>query len=177
MKPLIGLRGWTFNASLQFSEMKGVPDGKQSSRTWSKVLGFVCGVFFLLVTYFSGFRLYERLMLARSAAHHQEIGFALDIGGNSLLLVMGVLGVVAVFRIARRGLDEIIRDWPYVTPGILVAVFAASMGAVYARQMTWVLPAAAVWALMALCIGWSILRQHGLPINARVSDMAAARER
>ena len=151
----------------------------QSAKTLLKVIGFVFGIFCLLLTYAAGVRFYQRLDIARSASASQEmISFVLDIGGNVLLLAMGILGVIAVLLISRRGLDGIIRNWPYVVPAILVAAFWATMAAALgARRISWIMPAATLWGLIGLGIGWSVLRQYGLPINARVSDMLVARER
>lgn len=145
----------------------------QTTRNLLKTIGFAFGLFCLLIAYASGIRLWEHLLLVRSAA--PQLNIALDIGGNVLLLIMSAFGVLAVSLIARRGLDGIVRNWPYVLLGILVAVFCATIAvALGARRMTWVLPAAGLWGLIGLWAGWSVLRQHGLPISARVSDVSAA---
>jgi hypothetical protein len=103
---------------------------------------------------------------------------ALDTGGNVLLLSMCILGVVTVVAINRKGLDGIISNWPYLVPCILIAAFWATLAAALgARRISWIIPAATLWSFIGLGVGWSVLRQHGLPINARVSDMVIARER
>jgi hypothetical protein len=148
----------------------------QSAKTSLKVIGFVFGVCCLLLAYASAVRLYERLSIAWSSSFHQEMSsLALDIGGNVLLLGMCILGVVTVLVTNRKGLDGIISNWPYVLPCILITAFWATLAAALgARRMSWILPAATLWSFIGLGAGWHVLRQHRLPINARVSDMAIA---
>ncbi|MCK1329495.1 MULTISPECIES: hypothetical protein [unclassified Bradyrhizobium] len=147
----------------------------QAARSLFKTIGFVFGLFCLLLTYASGVRFYEHVLGGRSMPEHGA-SLALDVGGNVLLLGMSGFGLVAVLLIARRGFDRVVGNWPYVVPAILVAVFCATMAATLgARRMTWVLPAASLFGLIGLWAGWSVLRQHGLPITARVSDMSLIR--
>lgn len=145
----------------------------ETAKTFLKAIGFAFGLFCLSMTYASGIRLYSRLSAHQSVAPQDGVSAALDIGGNVLLLIVSILGVVTILYIARKGLD-LIRSWPYVAPGILIAVFWATMAATLgAGRMTWVLPAAGVGILMGLAAGWSTLRRHGLPITARGSDVPA----
>lgn len=147
----------------------------QTARSLVKIIGFVFGLFCLLMTYASGVRLCEHLLGSRSIPQH-GVSLMLDIGGNVLLLAMSCFGVIAVLIIGRRGLDGVVGNWPYVLPVVLVAVFCATIAATFgARQMTWVLPAASFFGLVGLWVGWSGLRQHGLPITTRVSDMSLIR--
>lgn len=144
----------------------------QAARSLFKTIGFVFGLFCLLMTYASGVRLYEHVLGGRSMPQH-AVSLVLDVGGNVLLLGMSCCGVIAVLLISPRGLDGVIGNWPYILPAVLVAVFCATMAATLgARQMTWVLPAASLFGLVGLWAGWSVLRQHGLPITTRVSDMS-----
>ncbi|MCK1571999.1 hypothetical protein [Bradyrhizobium sp. 174] len=143
----------------------------QAARPLFKTIGFVFGLFCLLMTYASGVRLYEHVLGGLSVPQH-GMSLLLDIGGNVLLLGVSCFGVIAVLLIGRRGLDGVVGNWPYVLPAVLVAVFCATIAATLgARRMTWVLPAASLFGLIGLWAGWSVLRQHGLPITARVSDM------
>jgi len=143
----------------------------KKAKTLLKATGFTFGLFCLSMSYASAIRLYDRLSPHRSVAPQDGVSAALDIGGNVLLLIMSILGVVTVLYISRKGVD-VIRNWPYVAPGILVAVFWATMAATLgAGRMTWVLPAAGVGVLMGLVAGWSTLLRHGLPITARASDV------
>jgi hypothetical protein len=148
----------------------------QAARPLLKTIGFVFGLFCLLMAYASGVRLYEHVLGGRSMPQHR-VSLVLDIGGNVLLLGMSCLGVIAVLLIGRRGLDRVVGTWPYVLPAVLVAVFCATIAATLgARQMTWVLPAASLFGLIGLWAGWSVLRQDGLPITTRVSDMSLIRK-
>jgi hypothetical protein len=52
---------------------------------------------------------------------------------------------------------------PCLTLGQSAATIAATLGA---QRMTRVL-----FGLIGLWAGWSVLRQHGLPLTTRVSDM------
>ncbi|UPJ82751.1 hypothetical protein IVB16_12780 [Bradyrhizobium sp. 183] len=147
----------------------------QAARPLFKTIGFVFGLFCLLMTYASGVRLYEHVLGGLSVPQH-GMSLLLDIGGNVLLLGVSCFGVIAVLLIGRRGLDGVVGNWPYVLPAVLVAVFCATIAATLgARRMTWVLPAASLFGLIGLWAGWSVLRQHGLPITARVSDMSLIR--
>ncbi|WP_407185965.1 hypothetical protein [Bradyrhizobium centrosematis] len=147
----------------------------QAARPLLKTVGFVFGLFCLLMTYASGVRLYEHVLGGHSMPQH-GVSLVLDTGGNVLLFGMSCFGVIAVLLIGRRGLDGVLGNWPYVLPGVLVAVFCATMAATLgARRMTWVLPAASLFGLIGLWAGWSVLRQHGLRITARVSDMSLIR--
>jgi hypothetical protein len=149
----------------------------RTAKTFMKAIGFAFGLFCLLMTYVSGIRLYKHLLVDQSVGSQGGASFALDIGGNILLLIMSILGLITVMLIARKGLDNLIRHWPYVAPGVLIAVFWATMAATLgARRMTWVLPVAGFAALVGLWAGWSILRQHRLPITTRLSDMPTTRE-
>jgi hypothetical protein len=151
----------------------------QSAKTLLKVIGFVFAVCCLLLAYAAAVRLYERLTIAWLSSSHQQMGsLALDTGGNVLLLSMCILGVVTVLAINRKGLDGIISNWPYLVPCILIAAFWATLAAALgARRISWIIPAATLCSFIGFGAGWSALRQHGLPINARVSDMVIARER
>lgn len=147
----------------------------QAARPLFKTIGFVFGLFCLLMAYASSVRLYEHVLGALSMPQH-GISVVLDIGGNVLLLAMSCFGVIAVLLIGRRRLDGVIGNWPYVLPAVLVAVFCATMAATLgAGRMTWVLPAASLFGLVELWAGWSVLRQHGLPITPRVSDVSLIR--
>jgi hypothetical protein len=149
----------------------------RTAKTFMKAIGFAFGLFCLLMAYVSGIRLYKHLLVDQSVGSQGGASLALDIGGNLLLLVMSILGLITVMLVARKGLDNLIRHWPYVAPGILIAVFWATMAATLgARRMTWVLPVAGFAALVGLWAGWSVLRRHRLPITARVSDIPATRE-
>ena len=147
----------------------------QTARPLFKIIGFAFGLFCLVMTDASGVRLYEPSLGSRSIPQH-GISVVLDIGGNVLLLAMSCFGVIAVLLIGRRGLDGLVGNWPYVLPAVLVAVFCATMAATLgARRITWVLPAASLFGLVGLWVGRSVLRQHGLPITARVSDVSLIR--
>ncbi|WP_368507499.1 hypothetical protein [Bradyrhizobium lupini] len=147
----------------------------QAARPLFKTIGLVFGLFCLLMSYASSVRLYEHVLGTLSMPQH-GINVVLDIAGNVLLLAMSCFGVIAVLLIGRRGLDGVIGNWPYVLPAVLVAVFCTTMAATLgARRMTWVLPAASLFGLVGLWAGWSVLRQHGLPITARVSDVSLIR--
>lgn len=147
----------------------------QRARSLFKTIGFVFGLFCLLMTYASGVRLYEHLLGGPSIPQH-GVSLVLDIGGNVLLFGISCFGVIAVFLIGRKGLDGVVGNWPYVLPAVLVAVFCATIAATFgARRMTWVLPAASFFGLVGLLVGWRSLRQHGLPITTRVSDMSMIR--
>lgn len=158
------------------SQARWVPGMEvHTARPLFKTIGFVFGLFCLLMTYASGVRLYEHVLGGRSIPQH-GVSLVLDIGGNVLLLGMSCFGVIAVLLIGRRGLDGVVGNWPYVLPIVLVAVFCAAIAAAFgARRMTWVLPAASLFGLVGLWVGWSGLRQHGLSITTRVSDMSLIR--
>jgi|GEM_PF-6287862 len=151
----------------------------QTARTRSKLIGFAFGLLCLLITYFSGVRFYEHLLLDR--APDQGLSFALDLAGNGLLLSMSILGIVAVILINRRGLDGVIQNWPYLATGglfaMLIATPAAGLSAAfYGQPMSFVLAFALFWGLAGLWSSWSVLKKQGLPINARASDVSAARK-
>lgn len=151
----------------------------QTATTRSKLVGFAFAFFCLLTTYFSGIRFYEHLLLDQ--VPYQGLSFALDLAGNGLLLCMSILGVVAAIVINRGRLDEVTQNWPYIAIGILIMAFSATMaaglvGPAHGQGMTLVLPAAIVWGLIGLWAAWRVLRERGLPITARGSDVSAAKK-
>jgi hypothetical protein len=152
------------------------------------VIGIVFGLFSLLLAYVAAMRLYGWCETGRLAPPHRAmmdiyevisyggdpVRFVLEVGGNVFLLAMGILGVVTMFFLNRRGADGA-RNWPYLVPCVLIAVFWATVAAALgARRASWILPAATLFGLLGVGVAWSTLRERGLPINARISDMTEA---
>ena len=152
------------------------------------VVGLVFGLFSLVLAYVGGMRLYGWCETGRLAAPHRAmmdmyevisfgsdpVRFVLEVGGNVFLLAMGILGVVTVFFLNRRGMDGV-RNWPYLIPPVLIAVFWATVAAALgAKRASWILPASTLLGLLGAGVAWYTLWKRGLPINARISDMIEA---
>jgi hypothetical protein len=60
---------------------------------------------------------------------------------------------------------------PYVLPATFVIVFWNTVGAVLVGRTDWVLPASFLLGGVAIGMNWMSLRNKGLPITARLSDM------
>jgi hypothetical protein len=154
---------------------------KALARLFLIASGFAFALFCLFLAYLGGFWLHAGWTSARLAASYEAISFgraplqfALEIGGNAFLLATAISGLAAVVLISVRGI-EWLRSWPYVIPGILIGAFCGSAAAAVATgRAFWVLPAAIVVGCAGLGAAWSGLRDHGLPIDARISDVTAA---
>ena len=152
--------------------------------------GLLFGLFCLVLANHGAIRLYGWSQTGRLApphypgiARYDVISFdadplraALEIAGNAFLVVTAVLGLVAVILIFWRGLAWIQR-WPDVLPFTLLAVFWATVSATMVGRTDWIIPTAVLFATLATGIGWMSLRQMGLPISSRVSDVVAVSQR
>jgi hypothetical protein len=81
--------------------------------------------------------------------------------------------LVAVIMMFRRGLDWI-RNWPYVLPRSLVIAYWATIAATLVGRDDWIIPASLLLGAVSIDSDWTSLRQRGMPLSARVSDMMAA---
>lgn len=63
---------------------------------------------------------------------------------------------------------------PYVSPGTLIAIVIAVLGALWVGRPSWIIPAAVFWGAAGVFVGWRVLRRYGLSISATVGDVAAA---
>jgi len=154
------------------------------------VIGVVFGLFCLLLGYIGTIRLYGWSQTGRLAPPHYPglerfdlISFAtdplraaLEIGGNSLLVVISACGLVAVILTFRGGLDWI-RNYPAFLPATFVAAFWATASAALVRHTEFAIPAAALLGSIAFVVQWIALRQKGFALTARVSDAAIFSQR
>ncbi len=141
-----------------------------------KLIGFGFGLFCLLLTWIASLRLIRHLADVREAWSQGAIAVLFDIGGNALLVYLGILGVLAVILLGRRGY-EVIRDLPCVAIPMLISVFGGTVGGVIGTaRVSHAIPAAIVFGLMGLVAGWGTLRELGLPITARVCDAERVRQ-
>lgn len=154
------------------------------------VIGVVFGLFCLLLGYIGTIRLYGWSQMGRLAPPHYPslerfdvISFAndplraaLEIGGNSLIVVTNACGLVAVILTFRGGLDWI-RSYPAFLPATFVAVFWAAASATLVRKTEFVIPAVALLGSIAFVAQWITLRQKGFALTARVSDAAIFSQR
>jgi hypothetical protein len=152
--------------------------------------GLLFGLFCLVLANHGAIRLYGWSQTGRLAppqypriARYDVISFgadplraALEISGNAFLVVIAVLGFVAVILMFRRGLAWM-QHWPDVLPLTLLAVFWATASATMVGHTDWIIPTSVLLAALATGIGWMSLRQMGLPISSRVSDVAAVSQR
>jgi hypothetical protein len=162
---------------------------KLLARAFLITIGFAFGVFCLFLASVGAIRLHGWSETGRLAPPHYPgiekfdvISFsadplraALEIGGNGLLVVVAVSGLVALVFIFRRGL-EWMSSWPVVLPLTLYALFLATAAATIVGRTARVLPASLVLGSAAACVGWMCLRQRGLSISARVSELGAVLE-
>ena len=152
--------------------------------------GLLFGLFCLFLANLGAIRLYGWSQTGRLApphypgiARYDVISFhadplraAMEIAGNTFLVVTAVCGLVAVVLIFRRGLAWI-RHWPNVLPSTLLTVFWATASATIVGRTDWIIPMSALFAALATGAGWMSLRQMGLPISSRVSDVVALSQR
>jgi hypothetical protein len=154
------------------------------------VIGFAFGLFCMFLANIGTIRLYGWSQTGRLAPPHYPglerydvISFAaeplravMEIGGNSFLVVISVCGLVAVILTFWRGLAWM-RNWPHVLPFALVLVFWATAAAALVGRTDWILPASVVFGSVATGTGLMFLRQKGLAITARVSDVVVISQR
>src|SRR4051812_50144588 len=109
----------------------------QAARPLLKTIGFVFGLFCLLMAYASGVRLYEHVLGGRSMPQHR-VSLVLDIGGEVFLFCVGWFWGVGVLFLGRRGVGRVLGTWAYVlSPGLVAAFFAAIAATPGARQNDW----------------------------------------
>jgi hypothetical protein len=150
-------------------------------------IGVAFGVFCLFFAVLGAIRFHGWIEVGRLAPPHYPaiekydvISFSadplravLEIGGNALLILMTVSGLVLVTLMFRWGV-EWMRKLPYVLPAIFVIVFWSAVGAVLVGRTDWALPASFLLGGVAMGMNWMSLRKKGLPITARLSDITDA---
>ena len=101
---------------------------------------------------------------------------AMEIGGNTLLVVIGLCGLAATIMTLWRGLGWI-QNWPAFLPLTISMVFWGAVAATFVGRIDWILPESALLGALAIGIDWVRLRHQGLPITARVSQVVVSPNR
>jgi hypothetical protein len=101
---------------------------------------------------------------------------AMEIGGNTLLVVIGLCGLAATIMTFWRGLDWI-QNWPAFLPLTISVVFWGAVAATLVGRIDWLLPESVLLGALAIGIEWVRLRHEGRPITARVSQVVVSSNR
>jgi len=99
--------------------------------------------------------------------------FTMEIGGNTLLVAIGLCGLAATIVTLWRGLDWT-QNWPAFLPLTISLVFCGAVAATFVGRIDWILPQSVLLGALAIGIDWVRLRHQGLPITARLSQVVVS---
>jgi len=154
------------------------------AKAFLTMIGAILGLFCVFLVWMSCVRLYGWALTGRfippsytRLKGHDLILFSaepirasLEIAGNLFSIIIGLAMLVTIAKVFRHGLVWTSK-LPCYLPMAFVLVFLSTLSANAVQRVDWTLPAAVLFAGLAICAVWIELRTKGLSLAATVSDV------